>query len=59
MESLANKIRKTIKTPYQIIGEQKGVSAKYVGIIARGERIPVRGKGLEVLKALKQLTQNN
>ncbi|MDB0602609.1 XRE family transcriptional regulator [Tenacibaculum maritimum] len=39
-------------TLYQIIASQFGVTPRYVGKIARNERTPVRGVGLEVKKAI-------
>lgn len=60
METLAKQLRKSvkIKTPYQQIAAQFNTSVLYVGQIARGERIPIRGKGLKILKELKKLTNN-
>ncbi|SHK69171.1 hypothetical protein [Epilithonimonas mollis] len=58
METLAKQIKKTdvAKTPYQVIADECDTTVLYVGQIARGERNPIRGKGLEVLKKLKELT---
>ncbi len=50
--------RKKIKTMYQMIAEKYGVSVQLVGKIARGERTPQRGKGLEVKKELELLITN-
>lgn len=43
------------KTPYQIVAEEFGVSPKFVGMIARGERKGIRGVGLSVKKRLEEL----
>ena len=43
------------KTPYRIIAEEFGVCIKFVGMIARGERTPQRGKGLLIKQRLEQL----
>lgn len=60
METLAKQLRKTvkIKTPYQKIAAQFDTSVLYVGQIARGERVPIRGKGLRILNELKKITNN-
>lgn len=60
METLAKQLRKTVKirTPYQLIADKLNTSELYVGQIARGERIPIRGKGLRILNELKKLTNN-
>lgn len=44
-------------TIYQRVAEKVGVSPKYVGIIAREERVPKRGKGLEVRLRLEELAK--
>ncbi|WP_407512877.1 hypothetical protein, partial [Elizabethkingia miricola] len=59
MKTIATKIRKMRVTPYQEIAKDFNTTTLYVGQIARGERIPKRGKGLRILHALEQLTQNN
>ncbi|MEN5130684.1 hypothetical protein ATE49_11005 [Elizabethkingia miricola] len=59
MERLSEKIKQNSKTPYQRIADQYNTTVLYVGQIARGERTPIRGKGLMILNELKQLTQNN
>jgi len=58
-ETLAKQIRKTVqrKTVYQEIADKFNSNALYVGQIARGERIPIRGKGLKILNELQQLIQ--
>ena len=53
---LSEKIQRT--TPYSLIAVQLGVSSKFVGMIARGERNPSRGKGLEVKKELEKLVSS-
>ena len=59
METLAKKIRESVKSksPYQIIADEFETSELYVGQIARGERLPVRGKGLKILNKLKEITK--
>lgn len=59
METLAEKLKKTAETPYQMIAREFETTVLYVGQIARGERIPKRGKGLCIKNRLKKLTQNN
>lgn len=58
METLAKQIKETVVTPtaYQQIAKDCKTSVRYVGQIARGERNPIRGKGLKVLNKLKKLT---
>ena len=51
-------LKENAQTPYQKIAADCGVSAKFVGMIARGERVPKRGKGAEVLEQIKKLTGN-
>ncbi|WP_066435485.1 hypothetical protein [Chryseobacterium sp. CCH4-E10] len=60
METLAKQLRKTVKftTPYQEIAAEFDTDPLYVGQIARGERKPIRGKGLKILNKIKELTQN-
>jgi hypothetical protein len=53
------KAKKKFKTVYQMVAEKHGVTARFVGIIARGERVPKRGKGLEVKKDLDYLLLPN
>ncbi len=50
---LSNKL--FFETPYQMVAREFGVSAKFVGMVARGERKAVRGKGLEIKKRLEQM----
>ncbi len=53
--------QKIFKNPtvYQIIAKKYGVSEKYVGMIARGERIPKRGIGLKIEEEIKEIINNN
>lgn len=55
---VSDKLKKVMRaeTPYQRIARLEGVSVTYVGMIARAERAPVRGKGLKVYNRLKELT---
>ncbi|MGV4380216.1 XRE family transcriptional regulator [Ornithobacterium rhinotracheale] len=55
MQTIAEKIKKKYKTPYQSIAEKFNTSTFYVSKIARGERKPVRGKGLKIKKELEKL----
>ncbi|ROH98316.1 XRE family transcriptional regulator [Chryseobacterium sp. G0240] len=59
METLAKQLRKSVKirTPYQEIAYKFSSNALYVGQIARGERVPIRGKGLKILKELEKRVQ--
>ena len=50
METLARKVKK-------IDAKQFKTTPLYVGQIARGERKPIRGKGLEIKKELEQLVK--
>ncbi len=45
---LAEQIKKKNKTFYQQVAENNDVSVDFVGKIAHGQRVPTRGKGLEV-----------
>ena len=56
MESLAEKIKKTAETPYQMVAREFDTTSRYVAQIARGERIPQRGKGLKIKLRLIELT---
>ena len=57
METVAEKIKKISETPYQKDARELGTTVLYVGQIARGERIPTRGKGLLIKAKLDELTQ--
>lgn len=54
---LAEKLKEKRTTPYKEIAEVVGVCPRYVGQIARGERIPKRktGKAAKVLEELKKM----
>lgn len=54
---IAEKLKEKRKTLYQEVGEKFGVSARYVGQIARAERIPRRntGKAMKVLRELEKM----
>lgn len=56
-----SKPSKKIKTVYQQIAEKYGVTARYVGKIARDEREPKRtsGFGLKIKEDLEQLASTN
>ncbi|AYZ12920.1 XRE family transcriptional regulator [Chryseobacterium arthrosphaerae] len=58
METLAQKIKEKSITVYQTIAKKHNTDAEYVGKIARGERKPIRGKGLKILKELENITDN-
>ncbi|REC47844.1 MULTISPECIES: XRE family transcriptional regulator [Chryseobacterium] len=59
METMDKKERKAVKfqTPYQLIAAKYHTTELYVGQIARGERIPKRGKGLEILNEINELSK--
>ena len=57
METLARKVKKIDATIYQRVAKQFKTTPLYVGQIARGERKPIRGKGLEIKKELDQLVK--
>jgi hypothetical protein len=57
METLAQKIYKWGKTPYQVLANKHNTSTMYVGQIARGTRNPTKGKGLIIKKDLEAMTQ--
>ncbi|GEM58403.1 XRE family transcriptional regulator [Flavobacterium oreochromis] len=58
METLAQKINHRVATPYQRIAQLLDTDVAYVGQIARGERIPKRGKGLKIKQEIEKLIQN-
>ncbi len=58
METLAKKLKEKSATVYQRIAKKYETDADYVGKIARGERVPVRGKGIDILNELKKITKN-
>ena len=55
MATLAEKVKQKSETPYQKVARALDTDVLYVGQIARGERIPKRGKGLKIKKALEDL----
>lgn len=55
---LSEKLKQKTKTPYEMVAEEFDTSVIYVGQIARGERIPKRGKGLQVKQRLQELTES-
>ncbi|MGP1479347.1 MAG: XRE family transcriptional regulator [Capnocytophaga sp.] len=57
METLARKVKKIDATIYQRVAKQFKTTSLYVGQIARGERKPIRGKGLAIKKELEQLVK--
>ena len=57
MKTLAEKIKKIAETPYQKVAREFNTTDLYVGQIARGERIPKRGKGLKIKERLNELTK--
>ncbi|CAA0144820.1 XRE family transcriptional regulator [Tenacibaculum maritimum] len=58
MNTIAEKIQALPQTHYQKIAKKFNTSTDYVGQIARGKRIPTRGKGLQIQEALKELIKN-
>lgn len=56
-----SKPSKKIKTIYQQLAEKYGVTARYVGKIARDERDPKRqsGIGIQIKQDLEQLASSN
>ncbi len=57
METLVEKLKKKTETPYQMVAREFDTTELYVGQIARGERIPQRGKGLKIKNRLIELTK--
>lgn len=57
METLVEKLRKKTETPYQMVAREFKTTELYVGQIARGERIPKRGKGVQIKNRLIELTK--
>lgn len=54
---MSEKLKEKRTTPYKEIAKTYGVTARYVGLIARGVRTPKRqsGKAMKVLEALKEM----
>ena len=59
METIAEKVKKISETPYQKVAREFDTTELYVGQIARGERIPKRGKGLKIKERLNELTNKS
>lgn len=57
MEALVKKLKEKTETPYQKVAREFSTTELYVGQIARGERVPKRGKGLQILHRLQELTK--
>ena len=57
METLARKVKKIDATIYQRVAKQFKTTSLYVGQIARGERTPIRGKGLEIKNTLEKIVK--
>ena len=57
METIAEKLKKKSETTYQKVAREFDTTSRYVAQIAREERIPQRGKGLEIKERLKELTK--
>lgn len=57
METIAEKLKIKSETTYQKVAREFATTEFYVGQIARGERIPQRGKGLKIKARLQELTQ--
>lgn len=55
---LSEKLKQKSKTPYELIADEFGTTVLYVGQIARGERKPIRGKGLQVKNRLLELAES-
>ena len=51
---LSEKLKQKKQTPYEIVAAEFKTTVLYVGQIARGERVPKRGKGLEVYNILEK-----
>ena len=58
MESTPER-KKKFKTIYQQVAEKYGVTARYVGKIARSERKPTKKVGLEIKNELESLASSN
>lgn len=56
---ISEKLKESRLTPYQQVAQKCGVTERYVGKIARGQRVPKRnsGKGMEVLKELQKMCE--
>ena len=58
---ISEKLKAKRTTPYREIAQKCGVTALYVGQIARGQRIPKRksGKAMRVLEELEKMCEEN
>jgi transcriptional regulator with XRE-family HTH domain len=54
---LSERVKNQNMTIYSRIACKHGVSRGYVGKIARGERIPLRGRGLKAWNELKKVAE--
>jgi hypothetical protein len=54
---ISEKLKEKRTTPYQEIGQKFGVTPRYVGMIARGQRVPKResGKAAKILRELEKI----
>ena len=59
METIAEKLKKKTETTYQKVAREFDTTSRYVAQIAREERLPKRGKGLEIQSRLKELSETN
>ena len=50
--------RNQTDTLYQRVGKEFNVTSRFVGMIARGERIPLRGKGLQIKHRLESMAES-
>lgn len=57
METIAEKLKIKSETIYQKVAREFTTTEFYVGQIAREERKPQRGKGLQIKERLKELTE--
>lgn len=57
---LSDKLLKNYRTetPYQRVAKEFGVTSRYVGMVARGQRKPTRGKGLKVKERLEEIASS-
>ncbi|MRI64690.1 XRE family transcriptional regulator [Ornithobacterium rhinotracheale] len=54
-KTLAKAIKEKHQTPYQKLAKEFNTSPLYIGQIARGERHPIRGKGLAIKRELEKI----
>ena len=55
---LSEKLKEKSKSLYEQVADEVGVTPRFVGAIARGQRKALRGKGLEVRKRLEEIAFN-